>query len=254
MGRRGTLMSVEGLCRFLAYMLGRRPDEFGLVPAEDGRVSLKELLQALHEEEGWRHVRQAHINELLMGPGRSRFDLAGGSIAAADRLFHPPAPTPPGALPKLLYTAVRPRAHAVAMEKGLSPPEGTWVVLTASRSMAIRIGRRKAPEPVIVEIGTAPARAGGVSFFSFGDLFLAGFLPHECLIGPQAPPEPVAPPARKPSKTAPGTDSSPRRRAFAPGSFTLTPERDPDRSRASKGRKPRSWKEKARAGRKLDKE
>jgi putative RNA 2'-phosphotransferase len=36
----------------LSYVLGRRPDEFGLVPDADGFVRLKDLLKALHEALG----------------------------------------------------------------------------------------------------------------------------------------------------------------------------------------------------------
>ena len=249
MGRRGTRMNVEGLCRFLSYVLARRPDEFGLIPDSDGWIPVKELLQALHEEEGWRYVRQGHINELMMDRGRDVFKLDGGYMKAAERHFSEPEPVAPKDLPKLLYTAVRSRAHPVVMEKGLTVPKGRWLVLSASKSMAIRIGRRKDPEAVILEIGAASAGAGGAGFFSFGDLFLAESLPDECILGPQAPPRPPASPAKTsgPSKE----QALPIRSGdFTPGSFTLSPERDLDRGRAAKGRKPRGWKEKARARRK----
>jgi putative RNA 2'-phosphotransferase len=239
-------MDVESLCRFLNYVLGRRPDEFGLVPSVEGGVALKELLQALHEEEGWGHVRQAHINELLMGRGRGVFDFTEGTIAASERYFNGPTEAAVDSLPKLLYTAIRTRAHPVAMEKGLVAPGGKWIVLSAFKEMAERIGRRKDPNPVVLEIGTALARAGGVSFLSFGDLFLAERLPAESIMGP-----PVRqkddPRSGKPPKD--GARSRKRTPDFTPGSFTLIPERDPDRGRTAKGRKPRGWKEKARARR-----
>lgn len=246
MGRRDTRMDVESLCRFLNYVLGRRPDEFGLVPSVEGRVALKELLQALHEEEGWGHIRQAHINELLMGRGRGDFDLTEGTIAASERYFSKPTVAAADSLPKLLYTAIRTRAHPVVMEKGLAAPGGKWIVLSAFTGMAQRIGRRKDPDPVVLEIGTAPARAGGVSFFSFGDLFLAERLPAECIMGP-----PVRQKDELRSGKPPKDGPHPRKRTgeFTPGSFTLIPERDPDRGRTAKGRKPKGWKEKARAQR-----
>jgi len=40
----------------LTYILAYRPDEFGLVPSEEGFVRYKDLLKALHEEDGWRTV------------------------------------------------------------------------------------------------------------------------------------------------------------------------------------------------------
>jgi putative RNA 2'-phosphotransferase len=246
MGARDNRMNVESLCRFLEYVLGRRPDEFGLVPSAEGRVPLKELLQALHEEEGWGHIRQAHFNELLMERGRGVFDLTEGGIATADRSFSGPKEAGVDSLPKLLYTAVRTRAHPVVMEKGLIAPEGKWIVLSGSTAMAQRIGRRKDPDPVVLEIGTIPADAGEVCFFSFGDLFLAKRLPPECILGPQLRQKDEPRTGKAPKE---GPQSRKRTADVSPGSFTLISERDPDRERRAKGRKPRGWKEKVRAQR-----
>lgn len=246
MGARDNRLNVESLCRFLEYVLGRRPDEFGLVPSIEGRVPLKDLLQALHEEEGWGHIRQANINELLMGRGRGVFDLSEGSIAAAERYFSGPAETDVDSLPKRLYSAVRTRAHPVVMEKGLVAAEGKWIVLSESTAMAQRMGRRKDPDPVVLEIGTIPARTGGACFFSFGDLFLAKRLPPDCILGPQFRQKDESRPGKTPKN---GLQSRKRTADVSPGSFTLISERDPDRERRAKGRKPKGWKEKVRAQR-----
>jgi len=47
------MRSPQNLAKMLAYVLGRRPDEFGLIPDAEGFVRIKDLLKALHEEEGW---------------------------------------------------------------------------------------------------------------------------------------------------------------------------------------------------------
>jgi RNA:NAD 2'-phosphotransferase (TPT1/KptA family) len=56
---------AKKLAKLLDYALGRNPDEFGLVPDGDGFVKLKELLKALHEEDGWKAVRKAGIDEVM---------------------------------------------------------------------------------------------------------------------------------------------------------------------------------------------
>ena len=58
--------SSEKLAKFLHYVLGRHPDEFGLVPDADGWVKIKELLNALSEESGWGYVRTSHLNEIML--------------------------------------------------------------------------------------------------------------------------------------------------------------------------------------------
>ena len=46
---------AEQLARFLDYALGRRPEEFGLVPSPDGFFPVAEVLKVAHEE-GWRRT------------------------------------------------------------------------------------------------------------------------------------------------------------------------------------------------------
>ncbi len=53
--------NVRQLEKFLFYVLGKRPDEFGLVPDSEGYVRTRELLRAVSEEDGYRYVRESHI-------------------------------------------------------------------------------------------------------------------------------------------------------------------------------------------------
>ena len=41
---------LKPLAKFLAYILGNRPDEFGLVPDPDGYVKIKALLKVLRHQ------------------------------------------------------------------------------------------------------------------------------------------------------------------------------------------------------------
>ena len=56
----------EQLLKLMTYVLERHPDEFGLVPDDDGFVRMKDLIKAITEEVGWGFVRQSHINEVLI--------------------------------------------------------------------------------------------------------------------------------------------------------------------------------------------
>ena len=42
--------NVDKLSKLLVYILGRHPDEFGLLPGENGYVKIKELMKSLGEE------------------------------------------------------------------------------------------------------------------------------------------------------------------------------------------------------------
>ena len=230
------------LSRMLTYILGYRPDEFGLVPDDKGFVGYKDLLKALHEEDGWRYVRHSHINEMLMSRSRDLFDTQDDRIRSRERhwVLNPYDDLP---LPGLLYTPVRKRAHPVVMERGLKALPNSYLALSTDRKMALRLGRRRDPHPVLLEIPAAAAGKKGVLIFPFGDLFLAPEIPAAFIAGPL----PAKDLLEKEDKKVPKKQKTrPDLKPPTPGSFTLDPRRDPDPSRKSRGKKRKGWKEEAR--------
>ncbi len=225
----------------MSFILGHRPDEFGLVPDVEGHITYKELLWAVHEEPGWGHVRQSHIAEVLIGKTGSLFEWDENRIRAIDRRWTLDLENPSLNVPKILYACVRRRAHAYVMEQGLK--SDTFLVLTSDSDMAMRIGRRKDHKPVLLEIMTGPAREEGVPFYSFGELFLAREVAPRLISGPLVHEDArEAKQSQKTKKEKPG--SAPP--DFLAGTFALDAHRDPDRYRRFKGRKQRGWKEEAR--------
>ena len=242
MSKRHQQRNVTELSRMLTYILAYRPDEFGLIPDEEGFVRYKDLLKALHEENGWRHVRRSHINEVLMGGDRARFEPEDDRIRSQDRhwALNTDNDLP---LPGLLYTPVRKKAHPVAMERGLRAKAGSYLPLSPDRKMALRMGRRRDQHPVLLEIPAAAAGSKGVLIFPFGDLFLAPEIPADCITGPLPSKDPVGKKEKKVDKKHPPPESL---KTATLGSFILDPQRDPDPSRKSRGKKRKGWKEEAR--------
>ena len=224
-------------------MLGHRPDEFGLVPDIHGFVPYKELLQAIHEEEGWRYVRRSHINEVLLGRDRSLFESEDQCIRSVEQRWELDLNNPARFLPKILFTAIRQRAHPVVMERGLSAVEGKYLILTPVRDMALRIGLRRDREPVLLEILAEVAREKRTLFFSFGDLFLSPEISAKFIAGPPLPKELLERRSEK-GKEMEKPIKGPL--APLPGTFTLDPSRDPDPYRKARGKKRKGWKENAR--------
>ncbi len=231
------------LARMIAYMLGRAPGEFGLVPDENGHVKLKEFLKALHEEEGWRHVRQAQLREVQLTLPEVPFEMTETFIRARDR-GHLPAPTlaPAENCPALLYTCIRRKAHPRVAERGISPGAHSRVVLASDREMALRIGRRRDAAPVVLIVETARAGQAGVIFYQTDNiLFLADFIPPGCFRGPALPREGTVP-KKKSEKSKP---SEPLRGKEA-GSFYPQPPAPPGAGREKSGRKYPAWKKERR--------
>jgi putative RNA 2'-phosphotransferase len=230
----------------LVYMLGHRPDEFGLVPDSEGFIPYKELLQAIHEEEGWRYVKRSHINEVLLGKDRSLFESEDEGIRSMERRWELD-PHTPAQVPKILFTAVRRKAHPVVMERGLRAAQDKYLILTPVREMALRIGRRRDQNPVALEILADAAREKRIFFYSFGDLFLSPEIQSRFIAGPPVPKEMLE---RKKEKDKPTETTAKSLPTPTPGTFTLDPSRDPDPYRRAKGKKKKGWKENARKMRK----
>jgi putative RNA 2'-phosphotransferase len=200
---------LESLARMLTYILSHRPDEFGLVLSEEGFIPIKSLLQALGAEPGWGFVRRYHLDQLagLMSP--PAFEVEGERIRALTpaQLRRDPGEPPPA----LLYAAIPPKAHAPVWEEGLKPLPNRELVLAATPEVAKKLGRRRAPDPILVTVQAQAATRRGLSFTGYGEgLYLAPALPRDFL---QLPPPPQSVEKPKPEK--------PRPQAPTPGSFTL---------------------------------
>lgn len=231
--------SIQSLSKLLAYVLGRRPDEFGLVPDQNGYVKIKELLKALHEEEGWRYVRQVHLNEICLTLPAPPIEISEKLIRAKTRENLPQPETDPD-LPKLLYTCIRTKAYVHVHEKGLFPAAATLVTLSSDKDMALRIGRRSDPSPVVLTIHVGQAIDRGVFIYRVGEkLFLADSLPASCINGPPLPKE--KPPAAR------ATEKNQGERSKTPGSYLIDLTDSTASKSAVENMKPGAQKDKHRA-------
>lgn len=174
----------------MTYMLGRDPSEFGLVPDDNNRYKIKDVLKALNEMEGYRNIRVGDLRELTLMPEKPVIIMENGFISATDvsslitkRLTENP--------PKLLYTAVRSKAHAHVLQKGISPVGAPYILMSPNREMALRIGSRIDSEPVVVEVRTYDCKDKGIIIREAGQLYIADYLPTMCFTVPPLPKEPV---------------------------------------------------------------
>jgi putative RNA 2'-phosphotransferase len=237
--------SVQGLAKMLAYVLGRRPDEFGLVPDGDGFVRVKDLLKALHEEEGWRHVNPSHINEVLLSAPEAGLELADGRIRSRSHSSEPAGANP---LPKLLYAFIRRRAWPHVHLEGIQAAAAPGVLLASDRAMAERLGRRIDPDPVILTVNAQLLAEKGQSLAPAGEgLFMTETVPPGTFSGPPLPkdkpddarvarPKPAAEPAPMAGSFAMDMDRA-EKSAHVPASLKLRTAKGKklDRKRLKKG-------------------
>ena len=179
--------SPKQLSKFISYVLGRKPAEFGLVPDQDGFVKIKEFIKAICEEEALRYVRKSHIDEILIILPNPPIEIKDNYIRAKYR-ENLPRHNLTQNLPKLLYTCVRRKAYPVVLDKGILPMGFSRVILSSEPDMAERIGKRKDSMPVLLTIQTQKAVERGIAFYEAGDtLYLAESIQPGCFTGPPLP-------------------------------------------------------------------
>lgn len=229
---------LQKLAKFLSYALGRRPDEFGLIPDSEGYVKIKELLKAAHEEPSLRYLRWFHLSELVLVLPNPPIEIRNRSIRCVDRQ-NVPQPLPAFALPKLLYTCIRRKAYPAVLERGLSPGKGPWIILSTDRDLALRCGRRLDADPILLTVNTLLAGQAKVEFLRFGEaLYLASGLPTGSFSGPPLPKErPKPSPSKETAKPA---------NILTPGSFFIDLADQvpgPHAGKSKSGKKQIGWKE-----------
>jgi hypothetical protein len=81
---------LKELRKIIEYILLYRPDEFGLFLDDDDSLPIKELMWALHEETGWKHIRLGHLKELAYSGLELAFTLTYGPNARSPRQLQTP--------------------------------------------------------------------------------------------------------------------------------------------------------------------
>jgi putative RNA 2'-phosphotransferase len=233
----GHTKSPKQLAKFISYILGRRPDEFGLVPDTDGFVKIKELLKTICYEEGFRYVRRFHIDEILITLPDPPIEISYNLVRAKHRK-HLPTRIPVKTPPKLLYTCIRRKAYPYVMDKGIYPIGRGHVLLSSEKKLAEKIGKRIDHTPVLLTVQTQKSINLGVVFFHAGDLlFIANTIPVGCFTGPPLPKE-------KPEIKKEDTLKKEKPKTL-PGTFLMDLPDEKDRNKRSKyerKRKEITWK------------
>jgi putative RNA 2'-phosphotransferase len=234
---------LQKVAKFLAYVLGRRPDEFGLIPDGEGFVRIKELLKAVHEEAQWRYLRWFHLNELSLTLPNPPIEIQNQSVRSVNRQ-NMPVPVPAGVMPKLLYTCIRRKSYPMVMERDLTPRQGLWITLSDDSEMTLRLGRRFDEEPIVLIVNTLQSSQAKVEFLRFGEaLYLAANIPAGCFTGPPLPKE-------RPEKN-PSRQSTKPVNTLTPGSFFIDwadQKQQPHAGKSKSGKKEIGWKEERRRG------
>lgn len=228
-------LELKRLLKFLLYVLGERPDEFGLVPENQGWVDFRDLFAALSQEDGLKGVRERDLQAASAASEKREIEIDGTRVRASVRRFSPPSPE--SNPPKLLYLCVREKGYPVAADEGVRPGRGPYLLLSPEKEKALLWGKRRGAE-VLLTINTKMAWEQGASFLRFGEsLYLSAFLPKDSFTGPSL------------AKMMERREKKPETQKHAPsappmwGSFSLDLTGDRREKSGNRGRKKRTWKD-----------
>ena len=173
------------LSRTISHALRHEPWLYELDLDEGGWLDVEALLSALRGQcKEWSQLTEHNIVQVMEASDKQRFELQDGRIRA---LYGHSIPQRlrkvAGVPPTMLYHGTAPATAEVVMKEGLKPMGRQYVHLSADRETAYQVGRRKAAEPVILEVEAGKAYAAGVAFYYGNEqVWLADTVPARFLI------------------------------------------------------------------------
>ena len=173
----------ERLSRFLALVLRHRAYQFDLRVDDEGFVRLDELMRVMHEQRNLGWVEHKHIDALLSGQERTRFEVRDGNIRATyGHSFNRPVRYEPIDPPEHLFLGVPRGKVADLRTSGVKPSGRQYVHLSANKDDALQIAKQQDPEATLVTVLAQEAARSGIPFHLPAEgIYLAARVPPEFL-------------------------------------------------------------------------
>ena len=155
------------LSRFLSVVLRHRAGELGLVMDAVGFVEVEPLWAQVVERFGDQYGLE-ELQKVVAGEadGRKRFEQVDGrGVRALYGHSRGIAVTyPPADPPEYLYHGTSRQALGAILKQGLQPLKQQYVHLSATMSVARKVGASRARWPVLLKIRARQTAASGIEF------------------------------------------------------------------------------------------
>lgn len=163
---------LTALSRTISHALRHEPWLYELELDAEGWVSIDSLLSALGDEaQKWKNLNESDLARMIETSDKQRHEISGGKIRA---LY---GHSVPGRLQKIestpperLFHGTAPKVTALIQIEGLKPMNRQYVHLSTDRETAYQVGKRKAPNPVILSIDALRAHHAGIKFYRGNDI------------------------------------------------------------------------------------
>lgn len=159
-------MDYLELSKEVSYALRHAPWEYELEMDEEGWVDIKKLLGALKQSLRWEKLNISDLETMLIDSDKKRYEIAEGKIRAFYGHSIPTKILKINAYPpRILYHGTaRCFLHSI-LQEGLKPNQRQDVHLSSNMETALRVGKRRDEQPVILAINAEIAYMTGVKFY-----------------------------------------------------------------------------------------
>jgi len=159
------------LSRTISHALRHEPASYGLALDETDSVALGDLVAALRKSrKEFGEVDEFDIVELTLEASKVRHQIEAGRIRALyGHSVEQQRPLEATQAPSILFHGTSPETVAAILEHGLLPMARQYVHLSADLETARIVGRRKVPQPAIIEVRADLAEQAGGKFFHMTD-------------------------------------------------------------------------------------
>lgn len=175
------------LSKFMSLVLRHEPEKIRIILGNEGFVPLDVFVTAVNAKGAYRWVTEAHLREVVEMSDKQRFEIVDNQIRARYGHSVEEAITyPESEPPQTLYHGTTLQAAALIMESGLQSMERQYVHLSSTVDLAVVVGRRRTPHPVILTVRARDAWQAGVKFFNPEPrLYLSTPIPPEYITKPE---------------------------------------------------------------------
>ena len=189
---------LDHLGRILTGILRHFPDRYQLTIDPKGWIPLAQIVRAINQKHPAYHwLRVVHLVAIAETDPKGRYEVRDDRIRATyAHTVEVDLDLPTQNIPDHLYYPVTAEEAAIVLEVGLKPVDRRKVHLSRTALDAHSAGSVRTPQPVILEIDAAQARADGLVIMQAGKtVFLVDAVPPQYLHRTEFSPPPNAPPA-----------------------------------------------------------
>jgi len=163
----------------MALLLRHQGPQSGLRFDERGFTAVDPLIQYMNRNELFRWVKLEHLQEIVTGDAKQRYEIVGDGIRAKyGHSFPVREPSEPATPPGVLYYGISSRRVDPVLHGGLRPMGRSMLHLSTDEADAFQVAARQEPRPSMLEINAVGAHQAGVKFFKATEkIYLTGSVP-----------------------------------------------------------------------------